>query len=106
MTRHRAVISSPWLRAHAQQHGGQLGVAEDTFEADAILTAMGPTYLWPQLQTLRGARRSLLDLGLSPEAVLDLVAVKPLQAEEQRLCEAYRAALLPLHARLRPAPSK
>ena len=102
--------------------------AEDTLEAYAILTAMGPTYLWFQLQTLReiageiglsaeaaddalramveGALATLLDSGLPPAAVMDLVPVKPLQGEQERMQDAYRSALLPLHARLRPTPTR
>lgn len=103
-------------------------VAEDTLEAYAILTAMGPTYLWFQLQTLReigrelglpgeaadsalramveGTLATLLDSGLPPAAVMDLIPVRPLQGEEERLQAAYHTALLPLHARLRPTPTR
>ena len=40
-------------------------VAEDTLEAYAILAAMGPTYLWSQLETLREIGQ---EVGLSAEA--------------------------------------
>ncbi len=90
-------------------------VAEDKLEAYAVLTAMGPTYLWFQLQTLRelaagfglddaelcpaltqmvgGATRTLLESGLSPTEVMDLIPVKPLAAMEPLVAETYRSCL-------------
>ncbi|MBN1466799.1 NAD(P)-binding domain-containing protein [candidate division KSB1 bacterium] len=75
-------------------------VEEDKLEAYAILTAMGPTYLWPQLQELhqlslefglteeetKAGMKAMLsntvdllyDSGLSYEEVVDLIPVKPL----------------------------
>ena len=69
-------------------------VAEEKLEGYAVLTAMGPTYLWFQLQALRevaagfglseaeiapalkrmvcGAARTLLESGLTPGEVMDL----------------------------------
>ncbi len=116
------------LRALFRPLGEMPEVAEDTLEAYAILAAMGPTYLWFQLETLReigrefgltaeaadgalramvgGALTVLLDSGLPSAAVMDLVPVKPLQGEEERMRNAYRAALLPLHARLQPNPAR
>jgi pyrroline-5-carboxylate reductase len=102
-------------------------VDEAHLEAYAVLTGMGPTYFWFQWQALRdvardlgltgaatdaaframvtGALATLLDSGLSPEAVMDLVPVKPLANLEPTVVTAYRDTLPALHARIRPAPS-
>jgi pyrroline-5-carboxylate reductase len=99
-------------------------VPEEQLEAYAILTAMGPTYLWYQWQALRevsvalglsatatdvalrqmveGALATLLDAGLTPQATMDLVPVKPLAELEPAVAEAYRTALPALHAKIRP----
>jgi pyrroline-5-carboxylate reductase len=99
-------------------------VEESKLEAYAILTGMGPTYLWFQLETLRGiardfglaeqeitpalkrmvcgATRTLLESGLSPEAVMDLIPVKPLAEEEAGIQRAYRDRLPALFAKIKP----
>lgn len=99
-------------------------VAELKLEAYAILTAMGPTYLWFQLQALRevatgfglsdaeivpalkrmvcGSTRTLLESGLSPTEVLDLVPVKPLADLEAQVSEAYRTRLPAIYAKIKP----
>ena len=99
-------------------------VAEDKLEAYALLTAMGPTYLWFQLQILRelaadfgltaaeispalthmasGAALTLLDSGLSAAEVMDLIPVKPLAAMEPQVTEAYRTCLAAIYQKLRP----
>lgn len=104
---------------------GQLPeVNEETLETYAILSAMGPTYFWPQwleLESLgeefglsaeraRQAVRAMtagalatLDSSLSTEEVLDLIPVKPLAEFERTLCETYRERLRALSQRLRPA---
>jgi len=101
-------------------------VDEAHLEAYAILSGMGPTYFWFQWQALReiaagmglppaaadaalrstmtGAVATLLDSGLSPDAVIDLVPVKPLAAAEPAIGAAYRDALPALYAKIRPAP--
>jgi pyrroline-5-carboxylate reductase len=101
-------------------------VDEAHLEAYAILSGMGPTYFWFQWQTLReiaagmglprpaadaalrstiaGALAVLLDSGLTPEAVIDLVPVKPLAAAESAIAAAYWEALPALYAKIRPAP--
>jgi pyrroline-5-carboxylate reductase len=101
-------------------------VDESDLEAYAILTGMGPTYFWFQWQTLRelsadmrlpsgavdpalramviGALATLLDSGLSPAAVVDLVPVKPLAASEPGIVAAFREALPALHAKIRSTP--
>lgn len=99
-------------------------VDETKLEAYALLTAMGPTYLWFQLETLRGlavefglseaevapalkrmvcgSTRTLLESGLSAAEVMDLVPVKPLGDLEPGLIEAYRSRLGALHQKLAP----
>ena len=99
-------------------------VAEADLEPYAILTAMGPTYLWFQLYELldqagsaglerEAARRSLRAMvegtlatmeqsGLPAAEVMDLVAIRPLGEGETSILELYRSKLPPLLARLRP----
>jgi pyrroline-5-carboxylate reductase len=102
-------------------------VDETDLEAYAILTGMGPTYFWYQWQALRevvrtlglkgdaadealgamvsGAIATLLDSGLSPDAVMDLVPVKPLAAQEPAMRAAYLEDLPALHAKIHPSPA-
>lgn len=99
-------------------------VAEEKLEAYAILTAMGPTYLWFQLQALRevaagfglsdaeiatamkrmvcGGARTLLESGLTPAEVLDLIPVKPLAEMEAQVNEMYRTRLPALYQKIKP----
>ncbi|MFT3780511.1 MAG: NAD(P)-binding domain-containing protein [Nibricoccus sp.] len=99
-------------------------VAEEKIEAYAIFTAMGPTYLWFQMQALRelavsfgltadeasvglkrmvdGAARALVDAGLTPAEVMDLVPVKPLAEMEPQVLELYRARLPALFQKIKP----
>ena len=94
-------------------------VLESRLEAYAILTAMGPTYFWPQWQTLRelgadfrlsreavdqalaamlhGAVDLLLASGLPFDQVMDTVPVKPL-ADFQEGMQAPFLAKLPAPA--------
>jgi pyrroline-5-carboxylate reductase len=102
-------------------------VDEGDLEAYAILSGMGPTYFWYQFDALRcavrglglkdqaidaalratvaGSLATLLDSGLPPEGVMDLVPVKPLAGQEPVLRAAYLEALPALHAKIRPAPA-
>lgn len=97
-------------------------VDESTIEAYALISAMGPTYLWFQLQELErlavefgltqaaarraiaamadGAVSTLFDSGLAADDVMDLVPVKPLAAEEPVVLAAYRDRLIPLFQKL------
>lgn len=99
-------------------------VAEDKLEAYAVLSAMGPTFLWFQLQTLRevaggfglsdaeitpalkrmvcGATRTLLESGLSPTEVMDLIPVKPLAEMESQVTELYRTRLPAIYQKIKP----
>jgi pyrroline-5-carboxylate reductase len=114
-----AALVAPW--------GPAPEVDESGLEAYAILTGMGPTYFWYQWDALRqvtrglgldptavdvalramvtGAVATLLDSGLSPDDVMDLVPVKPLAAQEPAMRTAYLEALPALHAKIHPAPA-
>jgi pyrroline-5-carboxylate reductase len=94
-------------------------VSETKLEGYALLTGMGPTYFWFQLQVLRevatgfglsdaeiapalkrmvcGAARTLLESGLSPAEVMDLIPVKPLAEMEPQVIEMYRTRLPALY---------
>ncbi len=98
-------------------------VAEDKLEAYAVVTAMGPTYLWFQWNELRslgesfgmsageaetgvaemvaGAAKTLFGSGMSAEEVMDLIPVKPLGGDEANIKAMYRARLEPLHKKLK-----
>lgn len=109
-------LFAPWGRAPE--------VPEQDLEAYAILTGMGPTYFWYELQALRdlsrdmgltrtaadaglramieGAVATLLDSGLQPSEVVDLVPVKPLAEVEPAVTAAYHTALPALYSKIRP----
>ncbi len=98
-------------------------VPESHLEAYAVIAAMGPTYLWFQLEELKrlgmefglpeadatravsvmanGARRTLFESGLTAAQVMDLIPVRPLASCEDSIREYYRKALEPLYAKLR-----
>lgn len=97
-------------------------VDEATLETYALISAMGPTYLWFQFDLLRrmamefglsdtaardavaamvhGAAATLLESDLPTNEVLDLVPVKPLGADEATIVDLYRTRLAPLYAKL------
>lgn len=99
-------------------------VAESKLEAYALLTGMGPTYLWFQLQALRdvaagfglseaeitpamkrmvcGSVRTLLESGYTAAEVTDLIPVKPLAEMEAQVDEMYRRLLPCLYQRIKP----
>jgi pyrroline-5-carboxylate reductase len=99
-------------------------VPEEKLEAYAVVSAMGPTYLWFQLQALRevaaslglseaeiapalkrmvcGGTRTLLESGLSPAEVMDLIPVKPLAEMEAQVTEMYRTRLPAIHQKIKP----
>jgi pyrroline-5-carboxylate reductase len=98
-------------------------VAEDKLEAYAVVTAMGPTYLWFQWNELRnlaesfgmsakeaqtgvaemiyGAAKTLFGPSMSADEVMDLIPVKPLGEEEANIKAMYRARLEPLYKKLK-----
>lgn len=99
-------------------------VAESKLEGYALLSGMGATYLWFQLQALRevatgfglsevdiapalkrtvcGATRTLLESGLTPAEVMDLIPVKPLAEMEAQVGELYRTRLPTLYHKIKP----
>lgn len=98
-------------------------VPEENLEAYAILTAMGPTYLWFQLYELQeigrsfglsdeavaegimqmglGTLKTMTGSGLSPAEVMDLVPVKPLYDDEATIKGLYRSKLEALFKKLK-----
>jgi pyrroline-5-carboxylate reductase len=98
-------------------------VDEATLETYAVISAMGPTYLWFQLQRLRelaqefgldaaaadaaveamalGATATLFHGGLPPAEVMDLLPVKPLVEDEPAIRAALENRLRAVHAKLR-----
>lgn len=110
------------LLALLQPLGATPEVDERTLEAYALISAMGPTYLWFQFDLLRrmaidfglsesaareavaamvhGAAATLLEADIPAETVLDLVPVKPLAADEGTISDLYRSRLAPLYAKL------
>lgn len=97
-------------------------VPEQNLEAYAVITAMGPTYLWFQLAELTrlaetfglssdeareavlsmsaGTVRTMQDSGLSPESVMDLVPVKPMGDHEEAIRTMYAGSLSGLYGKL------
>lgn len=98
-------------------------VAEDKIEAYAILVAMGPTYFWfqwHQLLTLgvsfgldqaetetalmamiNGATETLFKGDMTPQEVMDLVPVKPLNEDEPTIGDIYTRRLDALFKKLK-----
>jgi pyrroline-5-carboxylate reductase len=98
-------------------------VDEAKLEAYAILTAMGPTYVWFQLYELRaigeafgltfqevsagleamvmGAARTMTAAGLPSAGVMDLIPVKPLGEDEAAIKGFYHTRLEALYAKLK-----
>jgi pyrroline-5-carboxylate reductase len=97
-------------------------VPETHLEAYAVLTAMGPTYFWPQWQALRklalsfgldegatdrglvGMLHGAVDLqfasGRSFDEVMDTIPVKPLAEAQESILAPFREKLPALYARL------
>jgi len=97
-------------------------VPEETLEAYAILTGMGPTYLWYQLSKLEelavafgldsaaareaiaamveGAAGTMVDSGLEGAEVMDLVPSKPMAPVEENMKDAYDRLLRDLYRKL------
>lgn len=98
-------------------------VDEGTLETYAVISAMGPTYLWFQLQAIRdlaqefgltaqaadaalgamvdGTATTLLTSGLSPAEVMDLLPVRPMAEDEASIRTAIQTRLRAIHAKLR-----
>ncbi len=111
-----------WLMKLFSHWGEAPQVVESKLEAYAIVTAMGPTYFWPQwlklealgktfglddaeLKTglfamLTGAVALMYRSDLSPQQVMDLIPVYPMKDHEARISELFEAALVPLYQKL------
>jgi pyrroline-5-carboxylate reductase len=98
-------------------------VPEGDLETYAIVSAMGPTYMWFQWQILRdlavsfslsreaadkallatiaGSAELLLAHGRDPERVMDMIPVKPMQADEEAFRSAYTNRLTALYEKLK-----
>ncbi|MGW8181340.1 MAG: pyrroline-5-carboxylate reductase family protein [bacterium] len=108
-------VFAPW--------GESPRVPEGDLEVYAIVSAMGPTYMWFQWQILRelaidfgltqqatdkailgmlvGAAGCLLASGKDPLEVMDMVPVKPLKEDEEKILAAYSEKLTALHEKLK-----
>lgn len=97
-------------------------VPDEHLEAYAILTAMGPTYLWPQFYALldlaeqlgldpdaaragltamiEGAVQTMNGAGLTDAQVQDLIPARPMAQPVTAVCTAYRQTLGDLHAQM------
>jgi pyrroline-5-carboxylate reductase len=100
-------------------------VPENQIEAYAIVSAMGHTYFWYQLQQLKelglsyglsdneanetisamllGTSETLFKSGLSYEKVVDLVPVKPMAEHESTIKEFYKTCLNGLFQKIKPS---
>lgn len=98
-------------------------VKEELIEAYAIIIAMGPTYLWFQLDELQklgesfgmlngdlqvglkqmviGAAKTMFESGLSAAEVMDLIPVKPLAEDEADIRNLYKVKLDALFKKLK-----
>lgn len=98
-------------------------VQERELEAYALISAMGPTYMWFQWQTLRelagtfgldaaaadqailrmleGAAELLLAAGRDPAKVMDMIPVKPLKDDEAVFVAAYKVKLTGLYEKIK-----
>jgi pyrroline-5-carboxylate reductase len=100
-------------------------VPESQIEAYAMISAMGHTYFWYQLQQLKelglsyglseseanetissmlwGTTETLFNSGLNYEKVVDLVPVKPMAEHENTIKEYYKTSLNGLYPKIKPA---
>jgi len=100
-------------------------VAEESLEAYAILSAMGPTYFWFQMfqlmelgqsfglskeaaaeavcRMLGGAAATVAEGNLSPDQIMDLIPVKPLAEDEPAIRKIYQERLAALYQKIKPA---
>lgn len=104
--------------------GHTFEVSEEKLESYAIMSAMLPTYFWFQWKELaeigqkiglseKESNDSINDTmiaslnlmyksGLTPQAVIDLIPVKPIGEHEPQINEIYRNKLLALFEKIRP----
>lgn len=111
-----------WLMNLFSHWGEAPEVAEQKLEAYAIVTAMGPTYFWPQwvklealgksfglndaelksgmTAMLMGAVALMYQSNLSPEQAMDLIPVYPMKDHEAKMKELFENTLVPLFQKL------
>jgi pyrroline-5-carboxylate reductase len=99
-------------------------VPENHIEAYAMVSAMGHTYFWYQLQQLKelglsyglsereanetisamlwGTTETLFNSGLNYDKVVDLVPVKPMAEHENTIKEYYKTCLNGLYQKIKP----
>lgn len=99
-------------------------VPENQIEAYAVISAMGHTYFWYQLQQLKelgqsyvlsekeahetisamlwGTSETLFNSGLTYEKVVDLVPVKPMAEHENAVREFYKNSLNGIYQKIKP----
>jgi pyrroline-5-carboxylate reductase len=99
-------------------------VPENQIEAYAVVSAMGHTYFWYQLQQLKelglsyglseheahetisamldGTTETLFNSGLNYEKVVDLVPVKPMAEHENTVKEYYKTCLNGIYQKIKP----
>ncbi len=99
-------------------------VPENHIEAYAMISAMGHTYFWYQLQQLKelglsyglseneanetisamlwGTTETLFNSGLNYDKVVDLVPVKPMAEHESTVKEFYKTCLNGLYQKIKP----
>jgi pyrroline-5-carboxylate reductase len=99
-------------------------VPENQIEAYAMISAMGHTYFWYQLQQLKelglsyglseneanetisamlwGTTETLFNSGLNYDKVIDLVPVKPMAEHENTVKEFYKTSLNGLYQKIKP----
>ncbi|OHD07177.1 MAG: hypothetical protein A2086_08905 [Spirochaetes bacterium GWD1_27_9] len=104
--------------------GKHFEVEENKLEAYAILTAMGPTYFWFQLNEiesivknfglnkeeiqegiknmLNGMITTLYDSNLKYEEVIDLIHSKPLLNDEQTIRNIFKTNLENIYSKIKP----
>ncbi len=112
------------VRSVLQPLGQMPEVSESTLETYAVVTAMGPTYFWPQWTELaslaktfglspeeadkavqamlKGAVATLFDSGLNADEVMDLIPVKPLAEFEPVMRETFQGKLSAVMEKIRP----
>lgn len=99
-------------------------VAEDKLEAYAVISAMGHTYFWFQVQQLKelalsyglsekeaqdaisamlwGTTETLFHSGLTVEEVCDLVPVRPMAEHENAIKESFKTSLDAIYQKIKP----
>ena len=104
--------------------GTTFEVSEEKLESYAIMSAMLPTYFWFQWRelaeigqkiglseeesndsindTLIASLNLMYKSGLTPQAVMDLIPVKPIGEHETQIAEIYRAKLIGLFEKIKP----